>query len=36
MEELSLHSGAKTVHWEDSTSCLSVVEDKKVTPRVKN
>ena len=34
MEDLSLHTGAHTVHWEDNTSCISVVEDKIATPRV--
>ena len=36
MEALALHTGAPTVHWEDNTSCISVVEDKRVTPRVKH
>ena len=35
MEALALHTGAPTVHWEDKTSCISVVEAKRVTPRVK-
>ena len=35
MEALALYTGAPTVHWEDNTSCISVVEDKRVTPRVK-
>ena len=35
MEDLALHTGATTVHWEDNTSCISVVEYKTVTPRVK-
>ena len=35
-EELSIHTGATTVHWEDNTSCISVVEFKIVTPRVKH
>ena len=34
MKALALHTGAPTVHWEDNTSCISVVEDKIVTPRV--
>ena len=36
MEALSLHTGAPTVHWEYNTSCISVVESKKITPRVKH
>ena len=35
MEALALHTGANTVHWEDNTSCIYVVEAKIVTPRVK-
>ena len=35
MEDLALHTGAPTVNWEDNTSCISVVEAKIVTPRVK-
>ena len=35
MEALVLDTGAPTVHWEDNTSCILVVEDKIVTPRVK-
>ena len=36
MEALSLHTGAPKVNWEDKTSCIYVVEDKIVTPRVKH
>ena len=36
MEALTLYTGAPTVHWEDNTSCISVVEDKRVTPRAKH
>ena len=36
MEDLSLHTGAPTVHWEEITRCISIVEAKRVTPRVKN
>ena len=36
MEALALHKGAPTLHWEDTTSCISVVEAKRVTPRVKH
>ena len=36
MEALALHTGAPTVHWEDNTSCISVVEAKIVTPIVKH
>ena len=35
MEAFALYTGATTVHWEDNTSCISVVESKIVTPRVK-
>ena len=35
MEDLELHTGASTVHWEDNTSCISIFESKIVTPRVK-
>ena len=36
MEAVALHTGAPTVHWEDNTRCISVVEYKSVTPRVKH
>ena len=36
MKALALPIGAPTVHWEDNTSCISVLEDKRVTPRVKH
>ena len=36
MEALALHIGAPTVHWKDNKICIYVVEDKIVTPRVKN
>ena len=36
MEYLSLHTGEIVVHWEDNTSCISVVEAKRVTSRVKH
>ena len=36
MTTLALHICATTVHWEDNTSCISVVEDKMVTTRVKH
>ena len=36
MEALALYTGAPTVHWEDNISCISVVEAKRVTPRVKH
>ena len=35
MESLALHTVAPTVHWEDNTSYIYVVEAKIVTPRVK-
>ena len=34
MESLALHTVAPTVHWEENTSCIYVVEAKIVTPRV--
>ena len=36
MEALALPIGAPTVHWEDNKSCIYVLEDKRVTPRVKH
>ena len=36
MEYLALHAGAPTVHLEENTCCISVVEAKIVTPRVKH
>ena len=36
IEDLALYTGAPTLHWEDNTSCISVVEAKRVTPRVKH
>ena len=36
MEALALHTGEPTVNWEDNTSCISAVEAKIVTPRVKH
>ena len=36
MEALALHTGAPTVHWDDYKSCISIVEAKIVTPRVKH
>ena len=36
MEALALHTVAHTVHWEDNTSFISVVEAKIVTPRDKH
>ena len=35
MEELAPQIGAPTVHLEDNTSCIDVVEAKRVTPTVK-
>ena len=34
MEALSFQTGSPTVNWEDNKSCISVVEDKIITPRV--
>ena len=36
MEDLALYTGAPTVHREDNTSCIYVIEAKRVTPRVKH
>ena len=36
MEALALHTAAPTVHWEDNTSYISVVEAKIFTLRVKH
>ena len=36
MEALALYTDAPTLNWEDNTSCISVVEAKRVTPRVKH
>ena len=36
MEALALYTGAPTLHWEDNTSCIYIVEAKIVTPRVKH
>ena len=35
-EDLALHTGAHTVHWEDRKSFIYFVEAKRVTPRVKH
>ena len=36
MEALGLHTVAPTVYFKDNTSCISFVEAKRVTPRVKH
>ena len=36
MEALALHTGVPTVYWQCNTSCISVVEVKIVTNRVKH
>ena len=36
MEDLALHNIAPTLHWEESTRFISVVEAKTITPRVKH
>ena len=36
MEYVALHTGAPTVHLEENIFCISVVEAKIVTPRVKH
>ena len=35
MENLALHTGASTVHWEYNTNCIYVVESTRVNPRLK-
>ena len=35
MKALALHTGATTVHWEYNIICISVVESKRFTHRVK-
>ena len=35
MESLEIQTGAPTVHWEYKTSCIYVVESKRVNTRVK-
>ena len=35
MESLAFHTGATPVHWEDRTSCIYVVYDKKLTLELK-
>ena len=35
MEDLAPQAGAPTGNWEDNTSCISIVGDEIVTPRVK-
>ena len=36
MKALEIHNSGPTLYWEDSTSCISMVEDEIVTPRVKH
>ena len=36
MEALAIHTWAPIVYWEDNTSCISIVESKGVTYRVKH
>ena len=36
MEALAIHTGLPAVHWEDNTICISIVEDKRLTPIVKH
>ena len=36
MEALELHTGELTVHLESNSSCIYVVEDKRVNTRVKH
>ena len=35
MKSLTIHTGAPAVNWKDNANCIYVVEDKRVTPRVK-
>ena len=35
MENLALQTGAPTVHWEDNTGCVSIVEAKKLLLELK-
>ena len=35
MESLAIHTGVPTLHWKDNIRCISVVESKIVTPKVK-
>ena len=34
MEALALHTGAQKLYLEENTSCIYVVEAKRVTPRI--
>ena len=36
IKSLVYHAGAPKLHWEDNTSCISVVKDRIVTPRFKH
>ena len=36
IEVLSLHTGEPKIHSEDNIICISVVEAKRVTPRIKD
>ena len=36
MEALAIHKGAPKVNWGENTSCISFIEAKIVTPRVKH
>ena len=36
MEALALHTGAPTVHWEDNTSRIYIVESKRFAPIFKH
>ena len=36
MEDLAIHTGTSTEHWEDNTSFISIVEATIVTPGVKH
>ena len=35
-ESLALHTVAPILHWKDNTSCISIFESKRITPRVKH
>ena len=36
MKALAIHTGVATVHWVDNTSCICVVDSKRVTPIVEH
>ena len=36
IESLAIHTGTPSVHWEDNTSCIYVVEFKIINTKVKH